>query len=113
MAADACEILWLVVLPTWRRGGIGRSLPQAALRKATSLGPGTAYLEVAEANRPAVDFYGAEGAQPYGRRAAYYESGREGEACDPLLYKKALDSGQACPSQSSVNRMKISEAQAR
>ena len=61
VAADECEILWLVVLTLWRRRGIGRNLLQAALRTAASLGANTAYLEVAETNRAAIDLYGAEG----------------------------------------------------
>lgn len=113
VAADECEILWLLVVPTWRRRGIGRSLLQSALQTAASLGARTAYLEVAEANRAAVELYRAEGFQPCGRRRAYYESGHEGEARDALLYKKALESGETGPLQSPVNRMKVSEAQAR
>jgi len=30
-----------------------------------------------------------------GRRAAYYESGRDGEVCDALLSNKALEPGEA------------------
>lgn len=37
VAADECEILWLVVLTPWRRKGIGRSLLQAVLRTAARL----------------------------------------------------------------------------
>jgi ribosomal-protein-alanine N-acetyltransferase len=108
VAADECEILWLVVLTPWRRRGIGRSLLQAALQTAASLGAGTACLEASETNRAAIDLNRAEGLQPCGRRRAYYESGRE--ACDALLYKKMLESGETCPSQSPVKRVKITGA---
>jgi ribosomal-protein-alanine N-acetyltransferase len=111
VAADECEVLWLVVLTPWRRKGIGRSLLQAALQTAASLGAATAYLEVSQTNRAAIGLYGAAGFQPCGRRRAYYKSGCE--ACNALLYKKALGSGETCPSQSPVNRVKIVEAQAR
>jgi len=111
VAADECGILWLVVLTPWRRRGIWRNLLQAALRAAASLGAETAYLEAAETNRAAIDLYGAEGFQPCGRRRTYYGSGRE--ACDALLYKKALVSGESCPSQSPVKRVKTTGARAR
>ena len=111
VVADECEILWLVVLTLWRRRGIGRNLLQAALRTAAGLGANTAYLEVAETNRAAIELYGAEGFQPCGRRRAYYGSGREGEACNALLYKRALAPGETCLPQSAVNCANISEAE--
>lgn len=93
-AADECEILWIVVGPSWRRQGLGRRLLRSVLRQAAGLGASTAYLEVAETNRAAIALYGVEGFQAFGRRTAYYRDARDGTACDAVLYKKALESGE-------------------
>lgn len=91
-ASDECEILWLVVGPSWRRKGLGRRLLRAALCHAAGTGASTAYLEVAETNRAAIALYGVEGFQACGRRAAYYRNAQDGQTDDALLYKKALES---------------------
>lgn len=97
VAAEECEILWLVVPAPWRRRGIGRRLLRAALRSAAGHSAGTAFLEVSQDNRAALALYGSEGFRPCGRRRAYYGGGRQGNACDALVYKKALASGETCP----------------
>lgn len=93
-AADECEILWIVVGPSWRRKGLGRRLLRSALQLAAALGASTAYLEVAATNRAAIALYGVEGFQAFGRRAAYYRSAEIGTACDAVLYKKTLETGE-------------------
>ena len=97
VAADECEILWLVVPAPWRRRGVGRRLLRTALRSAAGHRAGTAFLEVSEDNRAAIALYGSEGFRPCGRRRAYYGDDREGNACDALVYKKALAGGETCP----------------
>ena len=93
-AADECEILWIVVGPSWRRKGLGRRLLRAALCHAAGAGASAAYLEVAETNRAAAALYRAEGFRACGRRAAYYRNAEDGRSDDAILYKKALVPGQ-------------------
>ena len=92
-AADECEILWIVVDPSFRRRGLGRRLLRAALCRAASQGACAAYLEVAETNRAAIALYRAEGFQVCGRRAGYYRDPRGGRSGDALLFEKALGAG--------------------
>jgi len=103
-AADECEILWLAVVPSRRRNGIGRALLRAALRRAAGLGARTAYLEAAAANRAAIALYGGEGFQRSGRRVAYYQGARDSAPGDALVYKRALEPGEEGPPQSSESR---------
>ena len=91
-AADECEVLWIVVGPSWRRKGLGRRLLRAALRRAAGLGASTAYLEVALTNCAAIALYRAEGFRACGRRTAYYRNAQDGRIDDALLYKKTLES---------------------
>ena len=97
VAADECEILWLVVTGPWRRRGLGRRLLRAALRSAAGRGAGTAYLEVSEGNAAAIALYESEGFRPCGGRRAYYRRGHASETRDALVYKKALTGGQTYP----------------
>jgi ribosomal-protein-alanine N-acetyltransferase len=104
--ADECELLWIVVVPSRRRRGIGRLLLRAALGRAASLGAQTAFLEVAEVNHAAIALYGAEGFRPCGRRPDYYERDPVGGSRDALILKKALHANKESGPLSSTGRMK-------
>jgi [ribosomal protein S18]-alanine N-acetyltransferase len=110
--ADECEILWIAVVASRRRSGIGRGLLRAALGRAAGLGARTAYLEVAAANRAAIDLYDGEGFRRCGRRPAYYRGAHEGAPCDALVYKKELGSGEGSPPQSSPDHRTNGETKA-
>jgi ribosomal-protein-alanine N-acetyltransferase len=75
VAADEAEILTLGVAPAARRGGIGRGLVAAAMRRAAAAGAATMFLEVASTNTPARALYEAAGFVRVGRRARYYANG--------------------------------------
>ena len=84
-AADEAEILTLAVLPTRRRGGLGRSLVERAMQEAGERGAARLFLEVSEANAPARALYAALGFEPVGRRPGYYACG-----ADALVLRRRL-----------------------
>ncbi len=110
--ADECEILWIAVVASRRRRGTGRGLLRAALGLAAGRGARTAYLEVAAANRAAIDLYRSEGFRRCGRRTAYYQSAPKGAPCDALVYRKVLVSGEGAQTQSSPERRTSGETKA-
>lgn len=71
-AADEAEILNLCVAPSARRGGIGRALVRATVRRLADLGARHVYLEVRGSNHAARRLYEGEGFEPVGRRRGYY-----------------------------------------
>ncbi len=75
VAADELEILTLGVSPVLRRRGRGRALLHDAARRGWDEGARTAFLEVAEANRPARRLYAGAGFGEVGRRRRYYPGG--------------------------------------
>lgn len=75
VAADQAEILTLAVRPGARRAGLGRALVQALGDHAAQHGACELFLEVAESNAAAQALYAALGADPAGRRRAYYPDG--------------------------------------
>jgi len=111
--AGECEILWILVGPSWRRKGVGRRLLRSALRHAAGLGACAAYLEVAETNGAAIALYGTEGFRAFGRSVGYYRNTRSGQSFDALLYKKELESSEGSGPPMSMDDMKTPEAQAR
>lgn len=87
-AADEAELLTIGVAPPCRRGGLGRTLLAHALAELSASGAKQLFLEVDEANGPAVALYRALGAERVGRREGYYESGADAAIfslalCDP------------------------------
>jgi len=72
MVADEAEIANLAVAPEARRGGVGRSLLDAALDTARGHGVHTVYLEVRESNAAARALYARRGFVEIGRRRGYY-----------------------------------------
>ena len=69
---DEAEILTLAVLPERRREGWGRALLRQALAEAGRRGATAMFLEVAEANRPALDLYASLSFVQVGQRTGYY-----------------------------------------
>jgi ribosomal-protein-alanine N-acetyltransferase len=93
-AADEAEILTLVVIPTFRRQGIGRALLEAAARAARVRGARRLFLEVAAENEPALALYRANGFVAVGRRKDYYAR-RGAPAIDALILASRLDAAGA------------------
>jgi len=86
MAADACEIITIGVMPENRRAGAAAALLAAATEKAAKAGARKLFLEVAEDNPAALGLYQAAGFREAGRRAGYYQGG----GTDALVLKKEL-----------------------
>lgn len=84
-AVDEAEILTLMVLPPFRRRGIGRHLLQAVRDEAKGRGAAKLFLEVARNNISALFLYTECGFAQIGVRPRYYEDGK-----DALLLSVAL-----------------------
>jgi ribosomal-protein-alanine N-acetyltransferase len=78
VAADESEILTIAVLPSWRDCGIATQLLENACALAADKGSSTMFLEVSEANGPAVALYRKCGFSNVGRRSGYYRRVRGG-----------------------------------
>lgn len=76
-AADEAEILTFCVAPSYRRLGLGRALLAAAISELCRAGAKTLFLEVEEGNEEALLLYRSFGAASAGKRARYYESGKD------------------------------------
>lgn len=70
--AGSGEVLNLAVSPGHRRGGIARTLLEAALEWFADRGSAEVYLEVRASNQAAQSLYSAAGFQAVGRRGRYY-----------------------------------------
>jgi len=88
-AADEAEILIVGTDPSKRRGGIASRLLDAGIAEAAEKKAATLFLEVAEDNPGAVEFYLQKGFEEVGRRPKYYER-PNGSRVDARLFKKAL-----------------------
>lgn len=75
--AGEAEVLTLAVRPGARRAGVGRALLAALREAAHRRGARALFLEVAEGNTAALALYHAAGAEPVGRRRAYYADGSD------------------------------------
>ena len=84
-AADEAEVLTLMVLPPYRRSGLGGRLLEAACAQAASAGAARMFLEVAADNAAGLALYAARGFLPVGRRPRYY-----GGRIDALILEKYL-----------------------
>lgn len=69
---DQAEILTLAVDAQFRRQGIAREILDIAETELIELGVDTLFLEVAEDNEPAIEFYKKNNFTPIGKRPAYY-----------------------------------------
>jgi ribosomal-protein-alanine N-acetyltransferase len=88
IAGGEAEILTLAVTPDCRRQGLGDALVETAALHAAALGAEAMFLEVAEANAPALALYFGLGFAAAGRRPAYYGEGR-----DAFLLRRSLRPG--------------------
>jgi len=91
VAADEAELLLLGVHPEYRRAGHAGALLAHLIAELTAAGASRVFLEVAEANAPAIAFYRAAGFRPVGRRPGYYDGrDRGGRASDAIILARAL-----------------------
>ena len=86
---DEAELLTLAVDPGQRRKGIGRACLAAFEEVSRARGAGTAHLEVAADNAPAIALYEGSGYVRSGVRAGYYRT-PDGRRIDALVYRKSL-----------------------
>ena len=87
-AADQAEILTIAVDASQRRRGIARALLDITETELVDNGVDTLFLEVAEDNKPAINFYKGAGFEPIGRRPAYYK--RKIGRVAAITYRKRL-----------------------
>lgn len=83
-AAGESEILTIMVLPPWRRHGLGSLLLDAAVAECRQRGAGEMFLEVAADNAAALALYSRHGFETVGLRKGYY-AGK-----DALTMKKTI-----------------------
>ncbi|MCA1300502.1 ribosomal protein S18-alanine N-acetyltransferase [Stappia indica] len=76
--ADEAEILTLAVDPRQRGRGIGVQLMRAAMRRLYAERTKMLFLEVDEANEPALRLYRGLGFRKVGERRGYYQTGDGG-----------------------------------
>ena len=95
VAADEAEILTLGVAPACRRAGLGRALLGRAVDDLRASGATQLFLEVDEANVPALALYRALGARAVGRRPGYYASGADAAIFSLALSEQRSDDGQS------------------
>jgi ribosomal-protein-alanine N-acetyltransferase len=88
-AADEAEVLTIVVAPGSRRHGHGQRLLAAHLARLAALRVKNLFLEVDEANAPALALYRRFGFSVEGRRKSYYANA-EGKTGDALIMRRAL-----------------------
>ena len=87
-AADQAEILTIAIDPSQRRRGIARALLEITETELVDNGVDTLFLEVAEDNQAAIEFYKGAGFEPIGRRPGYYK--RELGRVAAISYRKRL-----------------------
>lgn len=74
IAADEAEILTIAVSKPWRRHGLGRHLMIEVLRHLHAERIGSLFLEVSEANGPAIALYKRLGFKHVAARPDYYQT---------------------------------------
>lgn len=88
VAADEAEILTIGVTPDWQRHGIGVRLIAGLERASRNAGAKRLFLDVAEANSPALQLYKSTGFTEFGRRKGYYVT--PGGTQDAIQLRKDL-----------------------
>jgi ribosomal-protein-alanine N-acetyltransferase len=84
---EEAEILSIAVASPRRGSGLARQLLDINLRRLAGLGARSVFLEVDEANVPALRLYRRAGFREVGRREAYYPAGRGSAA---LILRRGL-----------------------
>jgi ribosomal-protein-alanine N-acetyltransferase len=89
LAAGEAEILSVAVASARRGRGLARALLNLHLRRLAGLGANAVFLEVDEDNEPARRLYRRAGFREVGRRAGYYQQGRD-HAATALVLRRDL-----------------------
>lgn len=89
LTADEAELLTIAVDPKWRSKGIGRALMHATFEDLMFSPVTRMFLEVDEANLPAVRLYRREGFAKIGERRGYYAR-PDGNAATALVMSRDL-----------------------
>jgi ribosomal-protein-alanine N-acetyltransferase len=86
VVADTAEIMTVGVVPSARRGGLGRAMLDTLLTEAARRGAREVFLEVRADNDPARALYRGAGFDEVGLRRGYYAGG----TVDAITMRKAL-----------------------
>jgi ribosomal-protein-alanine N-acetyltransferase len=89
LVAGEAEILSVAVGSARRGRGLARALLNLHLRRLAGLGARAVFLEVDEDNAPARRLYARAGFREVGRRAGYYQKGRD-HAATALVLRRDL-----------------------
>ncbi len=87
LVADEAEILSVAVAAARRGKGLARRLLDLHLRRLAGMGARAVFLEVEEANQPALRLYRRAGFRQIGRREGYY---RESKGAAALVLRRDL-----------------------
>ena len=90
-AADEAEILSIAVDRNFRRHGVGRMLVEASLRQLAFDGIERLFLEVDEANYPALALYGRLGFKQVGQRQGYYRDAQGARHTAVVMERMLVD----------------------
>ena len=90
---EEAELLNLAVLPSFRGQGIGAFLVNQTLLEVAEKGAGRIFLEVRDANLPALRLYKRLGFEQVGRRPGYYAN----PPADALLLQRRLSQSSGMP----------------
>lgn len=92
IAAGDADLLTFAVMPSSRRGGVGRKLLREAISSGVANGITAIVLEVRESNSAAIELYRDTGFLVVGTRKGYYERGAGRE--DAITMRLDLIQGQ-------------------
>lgn len=90
MAAGEAEILTIAVARSARRGGIGRKLMDAVLRRLHAERAEALFLEVDESNASALALYRRLGFREVGKRPGYYAERKGAPPSTALVMRRDL-----------------------
>lgn len=90
LAEDEAELLTIVVEPKWRGKGIGAALLRAAFDDLLMTPVRRMFLEVEDANAPAIALYNGLGFAQVAKRKGYYPK-PGGEPATALVMRRELD----------------------
>lgn len=86
---DEAEIMTIATRPADRRKGLAKALLVEAMNRARKAGAKRMFLDVEDANRPALSLYAAYGFEQINRRKQYYRQ-KDGTYTDALVMKCKL-----------------------